>query len=198
MHFHPNEVARLTIQNGLLPQGRTKYACNQQHSYMFISPWLYLRLSFHHMSPAIYFTSTIIKGKVIYHIFIIIQMFYAWWSFMIKEQSSLTNGKADIYLAFRMVILSEIIKQPSANPKKRAGYFEVMPSQNPSSLQETNHKHYDCNNEKNMNETSHGIRGDHSKKPEDYQYDNNGFQHFTPSLSLFIYHFTSISPVTAR
>jgi len=58
----------------------------------------------------------------------------------------------------------------------------VITSQNPSSLNETNHNHHDRNNEKYMNQPSHGVRGYQSKQPEDYQYDGNGLKHFTPSL----------------
>jgi hypothetical protein len=47
-----------------------------------------------------------------------------------------------------------------------------------STLNETNHYHHNRNDQENVNESAHGVRGDQAKHPEDNQDNRNSFEHF--------------------
>jgi len=64
------------------------------------------------------------------------------------------------------------------------GYPDYELSQNTSSLYDSYQYHDNRNDKKYVDKPTHGVRSHQSQNPEDQQYDDDGFQHFTPSLVL--------------
>jgi hypothetical protein len=53
-----------------------------------------------------------------------------------------------------------------------------------STLNDTNQNYHDRDDQENMNETAHGIRGDKTEKPEDNQDDRNGLEHVASPFAI--------------
>jgi hypothetical protein len=49
-----------------------------------------------------------------------------------------------------------------------------------SSLNEANEDYHHCDDQKNIDEPAHGIRGDKPQKPKDNQNDYDSLEHFAP------------------
>lgn len=66
-------------------------------------------------------------------------------------------------------------------PLRAASFLHML---NPSALNEPNDNDNDGNDKKNMNQSSHGVRADKSKKPEDQQNNCDGFEHGVSPFGL--------------
>lgn len=53
-----------------------------------------------------------------------------------------------------------------------------------STLNDTNQNDYDRNDQENMNESPHGVRGNKTEKPEDNQDDGNGLEHAASPFAI--------------
>jgi hypothetical protein len=47
-----------------------------------------------------------------------------------------------------------------------------------STLNDSDQYHHDRDDQENVNESAHGVRGDQAKQPEDNQDNRNSFKHF--------------------
>jgi hypothetical protein len=118
---------------------------------------------------------------------------------MVMARRLLPNGdKANAYSYFRATVRGRRTMKYRQFPKRARGCFEknapVKPffhgypdyelSQNTSSLYDSYQYHDNRNDKKYVDKSPHGVRSHQSQNPEDQQYDNDGFQHFTPSLVL--------------
>jgi hypothetical protein len=59
-------------------------------------------------------------------------------------------------------------------------------SLHPAPLNDTNYDHHNRKDQEEMNESSHGGRGDKTQKPEDNQYHYNGLEHFSSPSELVL------------
>jgi len=53
-------------------------------------------------------------------------------------------------------------------------------------LNDTNDDHHNREDQEEMNESTHGGRGDKTQKPEDNQYDYNRLEHFSSPSELVL------------
>jgi hypothetical protein len=58
-------------------------------------------------------------------------------------------------------------------------------SQNASPSNEPNENHHDSDDQKDVNESAHGVRSDKTQEPEDNQDNCNDLEHLSSALSLF-------------
>jgi hypothetical protein len=53
-----------------------------------------------------------------------------------------------------------------------------------STLNDTNQNDHNRDDQENMNESAHGVRGDKTEKPQDNQDDGNGLEHVASPFAI--------------